>query len=122
MRTIIAGSRTITDFNLLLNAVREANYRQIYLSCVLSGGASGIDQLGIQLAKEWGLPYEIYPAEWGKYGKAAGMIRNKEMASKADALVAVWDGESRGTAGMIEIAHKYGLEVYVYTIGKETGQ
>jgi len=54
-----------------------------------------------------------FPAEWNKFGKAAGPKRNKEMAIAADALIAFWDGKSRGTKNMIELAKQKGLKVKV---------
>lgn len=83
---------------------------------VLSGTARGADRFGEEYAKENGLAVERYPAEWEKFGKSAGYKRNSLMATKAEALVAVWDGESRGTKHMIDIAKKAGLKVYVHSI------
>lgn len=54
-----------------------------------------------------------FPADWGKYGKSAGVLRNKQMAEYADGLIAFWDGKSRGTANMIETAKGLGLRVRV---------
>jgi hypothetical protein len=60
-----------------------------------------------------GLKLENYPANWRQKGKQAGYLRNQEMAKKADALVAFWDGESKGTKHMIDIAEQMGLKVNV---------
>lgn len=81
------------------------------ITVVLSGGARGIDKMGEDWAVQHGLPIDIYPALWNKHGKAAGPIRNARMAENADALVAFWDGESRGTRNMIEEAKRRGLKV-----------
>lgn len=62
------------------------------------------------------MPVERFPADWDRRGRAAGRIRNREMAKHADALIAVWDGESRGTANMILEAHRAGLKVYVHLV------
>ena len=59
------------------------------------------------------LAVEYYPAEWEKHGKAAGYKRNARMADNADGLLAVWDGESRGTKHMIREAVDRGLEIRV---------
>ena len=64
------------------------------------------DTLGKRYAEEHDIPVMSFPADWNKYKKAAGYIRNQEMAQHADALVAFWDGQSRGTKNMIEIAEK----------------
>ena len=52
-------------------------------------------------------------AQWDKYGRQAGPMRNRQMAENADALIAYWDGESRGSKNMIEEAKKRGLKVAV---------
>ena len=55
-----------------------------------------------------------FPAEWDKYGRKAGPLRNEAMARYADALLAYWNGESKGTKSMIELAKASGLKVGVY--------
>ena len=47
---------------------------------------------------------------------AAIVKRNREMAQYADALIAIWDGDSRGTGSMIKLAQQHGLKVYVFTV------
>ena len=111
MRTIIAGSRAITDIRLISDAVEAADWS---ITAVLSGGARGVDNLGERYAAEGGIPLEIYPADWGRYGKGAGRIRNAEMASKAEALIAIWDGKSKGTKNMINIARMTGLSILIW--------
>lgn len=81
---------------------------------VISGAAPGADTLGSDWAVVNWTGLEEYPADWNTHGKKAGIIRNQEMAEKADVLVAFWDGESRGTKHMIDTALKQGLEVHVY--------
>lgn len=83
-------------------------------SIVISGTASGVDTLGERWAKENDIPVFRCPADWNKHGKRAGYLRNVEMAQGADALVAVWDGESRGTRHMIDIARRMSLRIYVH--------
>lgn len=80
---------------------------------IVSGHAHGADTLGERFAKEQGLTVELHPAKWRALGKGAGMIRNAEMARASDALIAFWDGKSRGTAHMISFAKRRGLEVSV---------
>lgn len=110
MRTIIAGSRTINDYSIIEEAVEESEFD---ISFIISGGCKGVDSLAESYAKQNKIPLIIYKPEWAKFGKAAGPIRNKTMAQNADALIAVWDGESRGTFNMIKLAEKYNLEVFV---------
>ena len=113
MRTIIAGSRNITDYNVLLQAIQECPFS---ISTILSGTARGVDKMGERFAVEQKIPLEKYPADWNKYGKSAGYKRNELMAEKAEALLSIWDGKSKGTKNMINIAKIKGLKVYIYKI------
>lgn len=122
MRTIIAGSRSITEYAILekvMNTVPFLDDGSITPSLVLCGMARGVDLLGKRWAEENGLPVEKWPADWKKYGKAAGIKRNEAMVEHADALVALWDGKSRGTAHVMRYARARGLKVYVYKINDE---
>lgn len=112
MKTIIAGSRSIADPETVAAAVEASGFE---IAEVVSGCCRGVDKLGEKWAEDRGLPVKRFLANWGKHGKSAGPIRNREMAEYADALIAIWDGKSRGTANMIEEAEKRGLKVFVYT-------
>ncbi len=114
-RVIIAGRRSFSNYELLrkhclfLLQEKMRTHRVI----IVSGHAHGADTLGERFAKEQGLTVELHPAKWKALGKAAGIIRNAEMARASDALIAFWDGKSRGTAHMINFARRRGLEVSV---------
>ena len=110
MRTIVAGSRSITDYNTVLEAMYKSGF---IFTEVVSGTARGVDKLGELIALDFGIPIVRFIPNWDKYGRAAGHIRNAEMAEYADALVAVWDGYSAGTKSMINIANKLNLAVYI---------
>lgn len=116
MRTIIAGSRTITDYLAVLSAIDGAALEGIVPTTVLSGCARGVDELGERAASYAGWDVELHSADWKRLGKRAGYVRNEEMADTAEALIAVWDGMSRGTKHMIDIARGRGLKVYVRLI------
>lgn len=113
MRVIIAGSRDITNYNALLQAIADSGFE---ITTVISGAARGVDKLGEIYASENQIDCELYPPDWNKYGKSAGHRRNADMANVADALIALWDGESRGTKSMIEIANKKGLHVHIHYV------
>lgn len=112
-RTIIAGGRDITDYFHLEEALESCRFD---ISEVVSGGAEGADKLGERYAKGAGLALRVIPADWAKYGKSAGPIRNRQMAEYAQALIAIWDGKSRGTANMLEEARARGLLVHVHLV------
>lgn len=112
MKVIIAGSRKLGMPHLL--AALRAVPSDFEITEIISGGASGIDKAGEEFAQEHKIPLKIFYAEWNKYGKSAGYKRNTQMADYAEALIAVWDGSSRGTKHMIDIATSKGLKVFVY--------
>lgn len=113
MRTIIAGSRTITSLETVKRAVEACGWT---ITTVVSGAARGVDKLGERWAWQNNIPVDPYPAQWKKFGDVAGYIRNGEMAKNADALIAVWDGMSGGTANMIKQARERNLKVFVYKV------
>jgi hypothetical protein len=113
MKTIIAGSRSIRDYELLEEVVRISG---IDVTEVVSGGARGVDTLAIQYATLKELSIHLIKPNWKEYGNAAGMIRNTEMVNNAEALIALWDGESKGTQDVIQKATKKGLKIYVYNL------
>lgn len=103
MRVIIAGSRTIRDVALVAEAVAKSGFN---VTEVVEGGARGVDTLAFDWAHSQGVPVKVFPADWNRYGKQAGILRNLQMADYADALIAIWDGKSRGTRHMIDVAYK----------------
>ena len=113
MYVIIAGGRTISDPALVERAVRESGFD---VTRVICGGAPGVDTLGEKWAEANGVPVDKYPAAWATYGKAAGPLRNAQMARAAKeaggALILIWDGESRGSASMLQEATAAGIPVF----------
>lgn len=117
---IVAGSRSIEEYDKTQHAIERTFEHAVEQSLaadvleVVSGTADGPDSHGETWASRRGVPVERFPADWDEHGKAAGPIRNQQMAEYADVLVAVWDGESSGTENMIDTALQEGLEVHVY--------
>lgn len=103
MKCIIAGSRTITDYKVVERAILESGWHD-QIREVVSGSAHGVDGIGARWARAYSIPVRYFRAGWDVYGKAAGPIRNKEMAQYADALILVWDGQSKGSADMLRWA------------------
>ena len=110
MKVIIAGGRTFNDYDLLCQSCDKALSLQTEIE-IVSGTANGTDKLGEKYANEKEYPIKQFPADWDKYGKSAGYKRNEEMAKYADALIAFWDGKSKGTKHMIDLAKRYELKV-----------
>jgi hypothetical protein len=99
MKVIIAGSRNVNDYSLVVQAVERSGYS---ITEVVSGCAVGVDRLGEQWAKANNIPIKEMPADWNRNGKAAGSMRNRDMAEYADAAIVVWDGKSPGSRNMVE--------------------
>lgn len=127
IRIIIAGSRSFDNYDKLCKEVDEFISMQMFFAGlgaykskeveIVSGGARGADKLGERYAKEHNLRLKIFPADWDKYGKRAGYIRNTEMAEYANCLIAFYDGKSKGTAHMIDLAPKYDLMTAIIKTG-----
>ena len=109
MKVIIAGSRNFINYHELKKECNQFLLDKKNIEIVSGDHYKGADKLGVQYANEKGFNIVRFPAEWNKFGKAAGPIRNKEMAIFADALIAFWDGKSRGTKNMIQLAKQNGL-------------
>lgn len=124
-RVIIAGKRDADRERsrvLLRRGFERQGLTPADIEAIATGESGVVDALGKLYAEYHGLPYEPFPADWGKYSKAAGPIRNEAMAKWAadvegGTLVAIWDGWSPGTQDMILAAHRYGLTVEVQLIG-----
>ena len=121
MRVIIAGTRGNKDPYTLIRALDNCGFDD-EITCVICGmEPSGGDQLGKNWADELGIPVIQMPAEWrfpsGAFDRTAGFKRNEEMASIADALIAVWDGHSPGTADMITRAKRHKLRIHTELYG-----
>ncbi len=109
---IVAGSRDITSRAFVRREMIRM-WKDYGAFTVLTGGARGVDSLAHQVALKAQQPAQVMHALWDKYGRSAGYRRNEEMAKQADMLLALWDGSSRGTKHMIDLAQKYKLTVRV---------
>ena len=114
-KVIIAGSRGFSNYKLLREQCNKflREKRKTSNIIIVSGHARGADTLGEKYAQDEGFALEIYPAQWKKLGKQAGYRRNEQMAEVADALIAFWDGSSKGTKHMIDIMNEKNLLVRV---------
>jgi len=100
MRIAIVGSR-----NLTVDSIEEfvTDHDEI-----VSGGAIGVDQYAANYAREHGLKLTEFLPEYEKYGRAAPILRNKQIVDYADKIVVFWDGKSRGSLSVIKYAEKVG--------------
>ena len=129
MKVIVAGSRKITEQKVVDAAIEQSDFT---ISEIVCGKAPGVDTLGENYANARNIHVEPFPADWdnlegsgviirknrwGKlYNANAGFQRNEQMAIYANALIAVWDGKSRGTKDMIDHMNRLGKKVFVFTV------
>ena len=108
MKYIVAGSRDFTDYILLSRILSEFIGFNLDINAdkptIISGTAKGADKLGEKYAIDTGCHLIKMPADWDKLGKRAGYVRNQQMANRADRCIVFWDGESKGSKHMIDIA------------------
>jgi hypothetical protein len=110
MKTIVAGSRDGITYAEVLQAIFTCPWK---ITEVVCGLARGVDSSGEYAAKhELNVPVAYFPADWQTHGRAAGHIRNAEMADYADALILVWNGRSAGSKNMLVNAQKRGLKIH----------
>lgn len=119
MKVIVAGSRAITDKAEVAKAIESTKLK---ITEVVIGNARGVDAIAENYANIIHANVKVFPAQAEKYGQPAGRIRNEQMAKHADALIAIWDGQSTGTRDMIRAMNKEGKPVYLYLVKSEKEQ
>ena len=112
MRVLVCGGRDYTDADRIFAALDRLHSPCGRITCIIQGEAPGADAWARKWAERNGVPVEGYEAEWGKYGKRAGPLRNKRMLDEGrpDGVVAFPGG--RGTADMVGQAEAVGLKVW----------
>lgn len=114
MKVIVAGSRTITDPNVVAEAIKTSGFP---VTEIIEGGCRGVDDLARNWAMWNNIPFTTHEADWDTHGKRAGFLRNTKMAEVGEALIAVMPHiGSKGTTMMIKIAKEKGLPVYIYYV------
>lgn len=114
----VSGSRTIVEYKVI-KEVLDLVHAEFPVTLLLHGGAKGVDLLACQWAKASAIASLEYKADWDKHGKAAGVIRSREMIDGADILVAVWDGRSNGTKHAIDYAQRTHKHTVIVNLSKE---
>lgn len=112
MRVLVSGSRDIDEKSVVYDAIIDSPWRPEVL---VHGDASGVDKIADRYARMHSIDRDKHPIPewvWEKVGRKAGPMRNDYMVRQADALVAVWDGESSGTKNAMQQAESEGLPVY----------
>ena len=109
MKLLIAGSRSITSFDL-------SSYVPDGVDLIITGGAKGVDALGGQYARQREIPTVTVRPAYEKYGRAAPIRRDEEMVDMADIVLVVWDGASRGSKHTADYARKRGKQLLLVTV------
>lgn len=112
-KVIVAGSRTFNDYLLLEEKLDRILSKRLPDVEIVLGTADGADRQGELYANKNKLPIKRFPADWNTHGKKAGYLRNLEMAKYADACIVFWNGTSKGTKHMIDIANKHNLPLRI---------
>lgn len=110
MKVIIAGSRDIEDYSLLIRAIKNSMFD---ITEVVCGCARGADTLGETWAIANNIPIKKFPADWNTHGKKAGPIRNAQMGDYADCAIVLWDSVSKGSKNMIDYMNKLNKPCYI---------
>ena len=119
---IIAGSRDFGDYKVMCWEVDQAllRFKPSFGTPIeiVSGTAKGADELGEKYAREHRYKLRQFPANWDKHGKAAGFLRNKQMAEYADGCIVFRVNKSKGSSHMIDLAKEYRLDLHVIEISR----
>ena len=113
MKILIAGSRSITDFDL-------SEYVPEETELIISGGAGGVDTLAERYADKKKISKLILRPDYARYGRGAPLVRNKVMVDIADKVIIVWDKKSRGTKQTLDYVIKCEKEYILIYVDKDT--
>ncbi len=117
MKLAIIGSRSFEDYEFAVAQLHELIQKEKWvLTHIVSGGAKGADQIGERFALEHELELLLFKPDWKRFGKRAGFMRNSDIIAHSDAVVAFWDGASRGTKDSIDKAKALNKKVMVVHI------
>lgn len=111
-RVLVAGSRTFTKYDVASKILDRIKWNSD--DSIVSGCASGADAMGELYAHKHNIRVMRFPADWDKYGRAAGYKRNYQMAKVATHAIVFWDGESPGSKMMIELLKQHNVKFAVF--------
>lgn len=114
MRLAVVGSRGITDKKLIWGEI-DAYIHEVGEACdlIISGGARGVDSIAEAWADANSVPTSIWLADWDKFGKSAGYRRNMDIIAESTHVLAIYDGQSKGTMHSIKLATDKGKQLKV---------
>lgn len=111
MRVLVCGGRDYKDREVLFRTLSNIDAYEYHIDTIIEGGARGADML----AREWAIEnrrgYITVEADWDRFGRQAGPVRNQQMLVQTRPELVVAFPGGKGTADMVERAKKAGLEV-----------
>jgi hypothetical protein len=113
MRIAVVGSRDFDDFSLFVKIMDRLRYNK-EIDAIITGGARGVDSMAEHYAEVNSIPVIVHEAQWDKYGKGAGYIRNKLIWDDSDFGLAIWDGVSKGTKHSFDLAKKQNKQILIF--------
>ena len=114
MKILVTGSRTVKEYVYVEICLEKACVEFGRPDEIIVGDAPGVDRLTRRWAKVNGIKVTVYPANWKKFGKKAGFLRNAQMVKKCDKGIGIWDGQSKGTKHTIDLLYKAGKLLKVF--------
>ena len=123
MKLAVVGSRGVTDKELIWNEI-DSYIKEIGEPCglIISGGARGVDSIAEVWADAHGVQKSIWLADWDKFGKSAGYRRNMDIVAESTHVLAIYDGQSKGTMHSIKLATDKGKQLKVVVVPSPTDQ
>lgn len=116
VKIAIVGSRSFSDYEALSSYIQSKCEELYIIPCmIISGGAKGTDLLAQRYAQEHNIPINVFSPDWKQFGRAAGIIRNRDIIESCDICFAFWDGASRGTKHDIDYCARVNKPCYVST-------
>lgn len=112
MKLAVVGSRAINDVDL------DWILKTFEVDEIVSGGARGVDSLAASWAARHGVPTKVFLPDYSRFGRRAPLVRNEDIVAYADEVLAIWDGESRGTAYTVAAARRAGKPVHIHHVGR----
>ena len=117
IKIALIGSRGFVDFDLFKEKVKPI-FSELSgnIDCIVSGGAKGADSLAEQYAQDNRINTVIYKPEWKKYGRGAGIVRNRVIIDNSDLVIAFLKNNSKGTKNSIKVATELKKELIVFEL------
>jgi hypothetical protein len=113
MKLAVVGSRNITNEELIFDSINSIANGRLDTLTIISGGARGVDSIAAIWSKQNNVPLIVFTADWKKFGRKAGIVRNNDIIKECDTVLAIWDGKSKGTYHSIKLGYSLNKNVVI---------